>query len=763
MNPSAASRLTLWALVIALAAVVARATILESTRAPFGPQSMLSSRGGGPSAGLALDLICCCPALIVLAGRAFGKIERRPRSWACVFCGLLCVWAGASTFWSNDKFAAAVSAAHLIAAMALLWAAAQLVTTWGRLRLVAAICFGLLLVNLVHAILWRYSDMPNTLAYFEAHKTEILAQLGWKPDDFSARQFEMKLRNAELLGFNGSANSFAATLVLLMGVSAGLAIQRLREGESESAAAIAAAFLPGLWILYLTQCKAAFVTSLIVALILLAVWKFPGAFASARQAYGTGVRIVLAGMVAVVGYGMWFHGLPTASLNFRWRYWTAAWQLHHEHPFLGVGWSNFGLHYLRYRLIQAAEEIQDPHNFLLRLLTELGRVGLVLGVAWIARFWWECTRSVQPPELPQAAIPSSAPRGGVHWLAIISVSGITLGLLVGVDFTQGLVVELMNRALFACVLIFGSTLAAIRSLREPNLDERPAPWVLYAILASLGAFLIHNLIEFSLFETGPMMIFALLAGSALGARRQITLAPARALSVAQFTAACAVWAAAAVFFVAPIVQAEWVAQAGDDAIRQHIPQYDQAEQDYQAAFALVGYNSDYAYRAALAEAYKPLHDRAALKQMLDQAIAVNPSMVGYYRSRALANVQTNDAKGMRADFVKALELDPNEVSLRMDYANALMQMQMPDAAALQYESALHYNDALPVEEPKRINDAAIRRLYAGALIQIGKIGQAIAQAQQALRDDAGFAPDDPRRLPLDQLQAVQKLAASAGP
>ena len=49
--------------------------------------------------------------------------------------------------------------------------------------------------------------------------------------------------------------------------------------------------------------------------------------------------------LGVVSYGMIFDSLPTASLNFRWRYWVAAWQVFLAHPIIGVGWNNFGVHY----------------------------------------------------------------------------------------------------------------------------------------------------------------------------------------------------------------------------------------------------------------------------------------------------------------------------------------------------------------------------------------------------------------------------------
>jgi len=76
---------------------------------------------------------------------------------------------------------------------------------------------------------------------------------------------------------------------------------------------------------------------------------------------------------------------------------------------------------------------------------------------------------------------------------------------------------------------------------------------------------------------------------------------------------------------------------------------------------------------------------------------------------ALARLETRLGRtdAARADFAKALELDPNEVSIYLDYGDALMHMGLPAEAAEQYKLALKFNDLLPVEEPKRLNDALI--------------------------------------------------------
>ena len=101
------------------------------------------------------------------------------------------------------------------------------------------------------------------------------------------------------------------------------------------------------------------------------------------------------------------------------------------------------------------------------------------------------------------------------------VAAIVINIFASIDFNQNgswIFVELINRMLYLCALLLGSLVVALRSLEKPQVDERAAPWILYGILVGVGVFLIHNLIEFSMFEPGPLCLFGVLMGSALGIR-----------------------------------------------------------------------------------------------------------------------------------------------------------------------------------------------------------------------------------------------------
>ena len=397
--------------------MIARLMMLETVRNTMVvvPGSPPAPASPGPATSLTLDLLAGVPALLLLVRRwVDGRFSLR-RSWSMLPMAALAVWAVLSTLWSSDKFAALVSSLHLAAAFAALWAASQLVRSWLRLRIVAGVCFGMLLVLVAHSAYFLLAERPELRAMWEENPDEILRQRGITPGTFEALQFKNKILGGELMGFSASPNTYAALAVLTMIVAAGVAIDRTMslvrarvagsavEGERRSrnsrvvlaavAITVAVAVAPAYWAIAMAQSRTAFATPLLAFAALggLAVWGRKLA-AHAKRAYWAGVAAVAAVAMAVVGHGIAHGSLVHESLSFRWRYWVGSLALFKLHPLLGVGWENFGPHYLLTRLPTATEEIRDPHNFVVRFFVELGVVGGLLMLAWMLRLWWEMTR-----------------------------------------------------------------------------------------------------------------------------------------------------------------------------------------------------------------------------------------------------------------------------------------------------------------------------------------------------------------------------------
>jgi len=251
-------------------------------------------------------------------------------------------------------------------------------------------------------------------------------------------------------------------------------------------------------------------------------------------------------------------------------------------------------------------------------------------------------------------------------------------------------------------------------------------------------------------------LFALLAGSALGIRSRPTVARSRSGNVIALISVGASFSAAAIFFCVPLCRAESLAREADEQMRSS--HFDEASTNYLTAFdQYIPFNADYLYRAAMATDFQSPTDHTAVKAIFDRAIAANPSVINYYLSRARVELQLGENDLARNDFWGALDLDPIEVSIHLDYADALMQMKMGDEAFAQFEAALKFNELLPAEEPKRLNDAEIRLRYASALKLAGQEREAISQARQAIADNESLSADDPRRLGQSEVDALQKI------
>ncbi|MGH7214008.1 MAG: hypothetical protein ACREIT_04525, partial [Tepidisphaeraceae bacterium] len=387
------------------------------------------------------------------------------------------------------------------------------------------------------------------------------------------------------------------------------------------------------------------------------------------------------------------------------------------HPIAGVGWANFGYHYLGERLPEASEEIKDPHNLFVRAFVELGLMGGVLIIAWLTRTWWELTRPIAPaPSGAGAAklVNTARPYSGLPLVATVSTVGIALSVLATVDWSvpmENLVIESFKRLLFLCAMVLGMTLVVLRSTDKQELDERPAPWVLYGILIGLGVFLVHNLIDFSLFEPGPMTLFAALAGAALGVRQPSHAGERKRtpLVIGATVLACAAWLGILIFLLVPVAEAEARAHAADDALRANHP--GQAAGGFQAAYGAVLFNADYAFRVAQALSYH----RAGPEQIrpwLARALETNPFAPEYYLTRARyeLNLQPVDQQTVRADFESALRLNPNAVDIRLEYADILARFGPKQEAVAQYEKSMEYNRLLDPNEPKRLTSKKIEEV-----------------------------------------------------
>jgi hypothetical protein len=274
--------------------------------------------------------------------------------------------------------------------------------------------------------------------------------------------------------------------------------------------------------------------------------------------------------------------------------------------------------------------------------------------------------------------------------------------------------DLLKRILWFALLMIGFAMVLFQSSKLPQLDERAGPWILYGILIALAIFMLHNMIDFELAESGALFVFALLLGSALGVRTPSVAGQRRhrKTTVGFFIAALVLWLGAAIWFVIPLADAEARALAGDDAIRAR--DFRTADAAFQSAYNISPLsNSDYAYRRARAAMLSG--DPHAIAY-LSQAIAANPMDASLYMARAETELQKPPAEQDRQrivrDMQQAVALDPNNIEGHLRLAHVYHLVGDAQAAQHEIDLARQKNAQLDRENPKRLSDEAFQKRVA---------------------------------------------------
>jgi hypothetical protein len=708
--------LTAVALVLLLVGVAVRGTINELASDTFVLTDSADLGGPGPTTTLLLNALCCLPALLVLVRRAIDPtyVLRWHVSHLLMF--LLATWITLSAAWASNKFDALLGVSTWWTAAAVLWAAGQLCRSWTRLRPVLGVAAGLMLIFVAQSLIYRYYEGPELLHYWETDP-EIVARRQAEPDSFAIRQMDRTVHNGTQQAFFRSPNTFAAVSVFAALVTAGFVGARLLTRDEPAFAGGMAIAIVGLpLIVQWTGSRTAGATAALAAVALAAAWFGRDLLARrSRLAYAIGVVLFLLGVAAVVAIGMKTGGLLHDSLTFRWNYWVASWHLFQTHPWTGVGWANFGPHYLAYRLPVAAEEIKNPHNLFVSFATEIGVIGLALVVAWLARALWEVTRPVTPRGTSAVAnqpwLSTAIGVAALFWL-------LRMVVLWPLTLTPS---ELTKTALFGLLLLVGLLLTVVRNVKDPTPDARPAPFLVYASVIGLLAFLLHNLVDFSIFETGPLLLFVLTLGGLLGTRHPGVAGrrPHTAAAIGGLAATFVALLAVAGLWAVPVMLAEYKADAAETKGRAAAEALRSGRTDFAAGLrndAVALYreaiaaspvrNPDYAVRATRYMDGAAPNDVLA---MLSVAVESDPADVQRYLNRARfgRSVKAPSVTYL-SDYDQFVTRNPNDALVRIEYADALAEAGFIDRAKAQYRAALAANAALNPEEPRRLPETKVR-------------------------------------------------------
>jgi len=428
--------------------------------------------------------------------------------------------AALSTLGASDKRLAVNQTVTLLGPILAGLLLAQILDRRSSLTLVLIIIAALGVVSTYQCAEQFLVSNQVTIEQYEETPEVLLEPLGIEPGTFQHFLFEHRLYSRGIRGFFTTSNSaasfavlaaFAAVIVLARnGRDSGPPASQLRSRLLPTAAA--AIIIAGL---LLTQSKGgimAFLLGAAVFALSLCVRRWFGAHARKILAVAVLVGLVLAAgaCYALVSYGMEHGRLPGGnSMLVRWQYWEATARMCADHPLTGVGPGNFASHYQHYKPTAALESVADPHNFVLSLLAQYGPLGLLGFLAMIfVPLWRSVASSAGPQTAERKTVRPSFRSLSLGMLFAISACLLFLRPLLMPSSAAGnfdiLLYEILTLHVtpVAAFLIGFFLLAAAFDENTRGPSSLSHTTLVAALASAVLAVLLHNLIDFALFEPG---------------------------------------------------------------------------------------------------------------------------------------------------------------------------------------------------------------------------------------------------------------------
>lgn len=495
-----------------------------------------------------------------------------------------------STIFASDKPAAIFTAGGLAVGMGLMAAVYKLADRRWKVQLALIVLTSLGATFAARTWIRELYEFDHTWQNYVETRDEFWAKQGKALDDPTVKMFEARLKSRDNGGFFFHGNLGGMYLATVFIISLALVGQRWAQRRQRYGGPwLAIAVLLSLFILsalILTWSKGAIASAGIGLLIISVIWRWGDVM---RQHFRWSVLITLllmvAGIGAVVGWGVTKKTLPSLSMAYRWQYWVASYEMFKDRPITGVGSGNFGTYYLKYKLPEAEEEVTSPHNFIVQGFSQFGLIGgigfllLPMGI-----FYQAASRSRREEErLVQESSPSAV---GV-WVALsVGIFG-TLFVFNQTGYRQvmGLVAEYLPY-----FLIFSATFVMC-SLKGDRLEriesEEVTGWTRLCLAVAGVVFILGDLVNFSLEEPSMQFLFFVLAGLMMargneeesGCGLQGTGGGKKRKHLAVW-AVLAVWAGYVYFMMIPGISAEGAAVRGEKGVMSSNPNADEVYREF---------------------------------------------------------------------------------------------------------------------------------------------------------------------------------------
>jgi O-antigen ligase len=413
-----------------------------------------------------------------------------------------------------NKRAAIESITTLVAPVVMAVMLVQILDRPSRVRLVLTCIAALGLLSAYQCSEQFFYTNKMMIQQYQQDPQSLLGLLGIEPNSFAQMLLEHRLYSRGIHGYFTTSNSAGSFALLASFAALGLFADALANRKSDTSAtarlviggAASAAVVGGLLI---TASKGAIIAFFVAAVMFLAYIFLGNRLQAHRKTFFLLVLLAAAaGAIAVAGYGLTHHRLPGGnSMLVRWQYWEASVRMYADHAIWGVGPGNFVHYYPRYKIPAALETVADPHNFVLSILTQYGPVGLVGFLAMLAVGLWKVVFAA-----PRGPLPSLENISRLHkTLAALVFAGVCAAMLVvrpmilkipeGASAQEKQAASVILYVVPTIIFAAGVVFFVFGQIRGTKSDSSV---IIGALFCGIVGVLLHNLIDFAIFEPGVL-------------------------------------------------------------------------------------------------------------------------------------------------------------------------------------------------------------------------------------------------------------------
>jgi tetratricopeptide (TPR) repeat protein len=672
---------------------------------------------------------------------------------------LLCAASIAAGFAASDKRLAVTNVVMIFTPPLMAILLVQILNTQAKIKLVLIVIAALGVVSACQCAYQFIITNQVMIDQYEQAPQTLLEPLGIEPGGLQQFLFEHRLYTRGIRGFFTTRNSAGCFASMAAFAAFALFIERLNNHKEKppvkpwaknlnpyllTGGAALTIIIVGL---ILTKSKGAIIGSLFTMILFIAYYYFEKQLKKHKKTILIAclLLVTLCGWL-VISYGLKHNRLPGGSgMLVRWQYWQASGKMSADHPLTGVGPGNFTYFYPRYKPAEALESVADPHNFLLNILTQYGPIGLAGFLAMVLIPLW---RVIFPTHIIEDRKQKTEDRkqktedrrqNNIIFLIVISAALLLVRPMILSEPTADtpeLMIFVILTIYLAPVLAFIAgflLLSAPLQSKRVTSDERRATKNIAILWCVILGVLLHNLIDYAIFEPGVYTTFWAIMACLIAIDNQQNQRPPIALKAKPPTKAIAAVVTLVVIGVyisfvwlpvsksaAKIKNAYSALSAGNFA-RAHDYLTAAAEEDPLDATSLNLNGRLYLQHYSQTTVPASPQMQAGEKQLILLKKAEQCFRLAIYRNKAnfknyekLSTVyellgQTQKAYNW---CFKAAKLYPNSGRLRFKLAKIAEQLSKTDIAIEQYRKTIEIEDSFrqqfKIMHPERLVSAKLR-------------------------------------------------------